>query len=355
MDLNQNHHRWQAAKYLLAYFVPLLPLIGLYLKGYWSFLTPVLLFGLLPALELIMPGTTSNMDDSTSKKALASRWYDVLLYLNLPILYTILAYYLYTVAYIPLAGYELVGLTLSVGIICGALGINVGHELGHRKNKYERLIAQGLLLGSLYMHFYIEHNRGHHRHVATPKDPATARAGETVYQFWPRSIWGGWRSAWRLEAHRLQQKGISPFSLHNLMLRFQLLQTALIVGLGVTLGWAAALAMVIVGLVGAIMLETVNYLEHYGLLRKELSPGRYEPVKPHHSWNSNHTLGRIMLYELTRHSDHHYRASRKYQVLRHHEESLELPTGYPGMMLLSLLPPIWFKVMENRLSLQTQM
>ncbi|MEZ4684890.1 MAG: fatty acid desaturase [Bacteroidia bacterium] len=179
-----------------------------------------------------------------------------------------------------------------------------------------------------------------------PADPATARKGEWLYSFWLRSMIGGWLNAWRLENKRLDGNW---FSWDNLMLRFFLLQIAMVLLVGLVFSLKAAIAFLAVAFVGALLLETVNYLEHYGLQRKELRPGVYEPVNLTHSWNSDHPVGRIVLYELTRHADHHYRASRKYQVLRHVENSPQLPTGYPGMVLLSLIPPLWFKVMDRRL------
>lgn len=340
---------WRAeAKYLLAYIVIILPYVGLYAKGYWVFLTPFILFGAVPLMEALIQGSDTNHDPHDESKLLSNRIYDYLLYLNLPLLYGLLLYYFWTVTYVPLSLGEHIGLVLSVGIACGAIGINVAHELGHRKAKHERMIAQGLLLGSLYMHFFIEHNRGHHRHVATPRDPASARLGELVYTFWFRSLIGGYLSAWRIEGDRLQSKGLKPFSLHNQMLQFQLIQLAVILAVGVFFSFQAMGAFLLVSLVGILLLETVNYLEHYGLQRKEIRPGVYEPVKPCHSWNSNHFVGRILLYELTRHADHHYRASRKYQILRHQENSPELPTGYPGMLLLTLVPPLWFRIMNPR-------
>lgn len=342
---------WQdEAKYLTAYIVIILPFIGLYLKGNWSFLAPLVLFGIVPLLEILFKGNEANHDPEQEGKLLSNRMYDFLLYLNLPLLYSLLIYYFWTITNVSLSLSEHIGLGISVGMACGAIGINVGHELGHRKTKHERLIAQGLLLGSLYMHFFIEHNKGHHRHVATPKDPASARLGEIVYAFWFRSVIGGYISAWRIEGDRLKKAGQKPFSLQNQMLRFQFIQLAAMLGVGILFSVQAMLAYLVVGLLGILMLETVNYLEHYGLQRKELRPGVYEPVKPRHSWNSNHTFGRIILYELTRHADHHYRASRKYQILRHDDKSPALPTGYPGMMLLSLVPPLWFWVMNPKVA-----
>jgi len=200
----------------------------------------------------------------------------------------------------------------------------------------------------LYMHFFIEHNRGHHRHVATPLDPATSRKGQTIYAFWIRSTVLSWWHAWELEAERLRRSDQPVFSFQNEMLRFQLIQLAYLTVTFLFFGLTGLWVAIAAAIFGFLMLETVNYIEHYGLLRSKNAAGRYEPVLPIHSWNSNHELGRIFLYELTRHSDHHYRASRKYQILRAYEESPQLPMGYPACMIMALVPPLWFGVMDPR-------
>lgn len=228
------------------------------------------------------------------------------------------------------------------------MGINVGHELGHRSTKLEQTLAKMLLLPALYMHFFIEHNKGHHKNVGTDADPASARRGELIYTFWWKSISGSYLHAWLLERERLRKEGQPFWSLKNEMLIFQFLQLFYLGAIGVFLGWQMALYALGLALVGVLLLESVNYIEHYGLRRKLLANGRYESVGPAPAWNSDHDLGRIFLYELTRHSDHHYKATRKYQVLRHWEESPQLPIGYPGAIVLSLVPPLWFALMNKR-------
>lgn len=337
--------------YLLAYLVPALVALSLALRGPWAWLAVLALFGVVPLLEQFLPGSPRNHDPGVENALREDQAYDWLLYLNLPIQYALMGYYLLIWKQESPGLLEGVGMVLAMGTACGALGINVAHELGHRPKRYEQRIAQGLLLSSLYLHFFIEHNRGHHRYVATPLDPATARRGESVYAFWLRSIRDSFRSAWQIEAERLRKAGLPLWSLrHNQMLRFQVLQLGLVLLLLAWGGWQVCLAFVAAALTGILMLETINYLEHYGLLRRELRPGVYERVQPRHSWNSDRSIGRILLYELTRHSDHHYLASRKYQTLRHFDESPELPQGYPGMMLLALFPPLWFRVMHARLA-----
>ncbi len=242
--------------------------------------------------------------------------------------------------------WERAGLVLSMGIMCGVFGINLAHELGHRKNSIERFLAKSLLMTSLYMHFNIEHNKGHHKNVATPEDPSSARKGESLYFFWLRSVFGTWISAWKIEYSRLKKNGNSPFSLRNEMIRILMAQSFWLFTIWYFFGMESLIFFVFAAIIGFLLLETVNYIEHYGLRRKQLPNGNYERALPIHSWNSDHILGRILLFELSRHSDHHYLASKKYQILSYHPESPQMPSGYPGMMLLALLPPLWFLIMD---------
>lgn len=266
----------------------------------------------------------------------------------MPAQYFILGYFLYQISNEALPLYYKIGATLAFGISCGILGINAAHELGHRTSKHEQFMSKMLLLTTLYMHFFIEHNRGHHKNVSTNEDPASSRMGEGVYQFYCRSIIDGWRSAWHLEAERLKKKKLNFWSIHNEMLLYQFIQGLLIMLIGLFFGTTTLLFFLSGALMGILLLETVNYIEHYGLRRKK-NGTNYERTMPIHSWNSNHPIGRLLLLELSRHSDHHYLASRKYQTLRHFDESPQMPTGYPGMMVLSLIPPLWFKVMNKTL------
>lgn len=335
-------------KYFIAYLLPLAGFLGIYFGGVWSFGSIYVAFLILPILELILPTRTDTHAPEEEAERGGRRLFDYLLYANLPLLAAAVVYLLHTVTTRELATYELVGMICNVGLMIGSMGVNVGHELGHRSDKTEQRIAQALLLFGLYMHFFIEHNRGHHRHVATPLDPATSRRNQTVYAFWVRSVSLSWLHAWQLEAERLRKAGKPVVSFDNQMLVFQSIQVGYLALVTAVFGFTGLWVAVAAAVFGFLMLETVNYIEHYGLLRRKNAKGRYEPVLPIHSWNSNHELGRIFLYELTRHSDHHYRASRKYQILRTFEESPELPSGYPACMLLSLVPPVWFAVMNPR-------
>ena len=335
--------------YLFAYLIPLSGWMALELRGPWSWATMILAFVIIPVLDATLPPDTRNVPREQEEMRSRRLFFDALLYICAPICWFITWKYFVVISSVQLAAAEVIGLTLSTGVVLGATGINVAHELGHRSHALPRLFSKAGLLPVLYQHFYVEHNRGHHKYVATPEDPATARMNENVYGFFLRTIPAQYRSAWRIESSRLAKAGKSFWSINNTMLRFTLYN---LVYLGVVCFMFGATMLpyaLAIALTGVLLLEIINYIEHYGLLRRELNDGSYERVMPRHSWNSDHCLGRIMLFELTRHSDHHYLASRKYQILRHLDESPQLPTGYPGSMLMALVPPLWMKVMNKRL------
>jgi alkane 1-monooxygenase len=337
-----------AIKYLWSYIIPATLVLVLYMRGWFSFSGVLVAFFAIPILEAILQGTEKNMSEAEESGALKNKIYDLILYSNLPILWGMIAWYFYVVANITLQNYEFWGISISMGIFLGAMGINVAHELGHRDKAYERFMAKMLLLPNMYMHFIIEHNRGHHVNIATKEDPASARYNEILYFFWIRSVAMTYVSAWRLEAKRLKNEGKSFFSYQNEMIIFQLAQLSYLFLVWYFGGILLLFSAILIAVVGFLLLETVNYIEHYGLSRKKLENGRYERVQPWHSWNSNHVLGRLILFELSRHSDHHFKANRKYQVLRHFDESPQLPYGYPMSMLMSFVPPLWFAVMNPR-------
>lgn len=339
---------WKDIKYLLAYFLPLSAGLALYMRGPYSWSAVILAFVILPLFELLIGGSVHNFSDEEMDRRKRFKFFDWLLYLNVPIVYSLVIYYFHVISTEPLTIFEIAGLTSSVGTIVGSMGINVAHELGHRKEWHHKYMAWSLLIPALYLHFYIEHNRGHHKYVATKEDPASARLGESIYAFWVRSVTGGYLNAWKLEFSRLKKLKKSVISLRNEMIIFHLFQFVYLIGVGYYFGWSAILFAVLIAVIGFLLLESVNYIEHYGLSRKKLASGKYETVLPRHSWNSDHELGRIFLYELTRHSDHHYKATRKYQVLKHMDESPQLPYGYPASILIALVPPLWFKLINGK-------
>ncbi len=323
-------------------------MISLVGHGIWTFALPIYAFVFIPILEQIIPASGRNLTEAEENEALKNPMYDYVLYGMVPILYAFLIYGMFALQEPGLAGYEIVGRVFSIGLAIVSAGINIGHELGHRTTWHERFLAKALLLPSLQMHFIIEHNRGHHKRVATEEDPASSQYGEWLFTFWFRSWIMGYVSAWKLENERLERKGVSKFSLQNEMIQFELIQILYVVAIGLFAGWIIALYFVIAGVISKLLLETINYIEHYGLSRKKSQDG-YERVLPVHSWNSNHWIGRVLLFELTRHSDHHFKASRKYQVLKHYEDVPQMPAGYPAMILLSFIPPLWFYVMHRQI------
>lgn len=335
-------------KYLSAYLIPSVAIIAMYYPEKLAFFPLIFAFVIIPLLDYLISGEKKNFSEALEKPLLEESRFDYMLWLSFPIHWGTLILFLYKVHTVDYSTLQLIGLSLGVGISSGVLGINAAHELGHRTSKFEQFLAQGLLLSTLYTHFFIEHNRGHHKYVATPKDPASARLNESVYHFVIRSIIGSYRSAWDIQVELLKKNGHSFISFQNNMLIYTGLQLVLIGLIFSYGGWLLVLSFLGTAITGALLLEVINYIEHYGLQRKLIAEGKYERVMPWHSWNANYPVGRIMLFELTRHADHHYKASRKYQVLRHWDESPELPAGYPAMMLLSTIPPLWFAIMNPK-------
>lgn len=306
---------------------------------------------IIPLLELLFRADAGNLSETEEQLAKANRGYDYVLYMVVIMEFPILYLFLDSMQDPALSAVDIIGRTASMGMVCGIFGINVGHELGHRSKRFEKFLAKASLLISLYMHFYIEHNKGHHKRVATPEDPSSARKGEMVYSFWFRSILFSYLSAWHIANKDIKKKGSPVLSIYNEMIQIHIIQVAWVLGIWFLFGYPTILYYLAAAFMGILLLETVNYIEHYGLTRQKVNSGNYERAMPQHSWNSDHVLGRLMLFELSRHSDHHYLASRKYQLLRHHDDAPQMPTGYPGMMLLSLIPPLWFYVMNKRIPL----
>jgi alkane 1-monooxygenase len=336
-------------KYGSVYVSVAIMLISLIKGGPYVVIAPLYVFAFIPILELILPYSEKNMTKAEEEIAKKDITYDLVVYSVVVLQYTLLFFFLNRIGDGTLRWWEIAVMIFTFGIACGVLGINVAHELGHRNTWYEQTLSKMLLLTSLYMHFFIEHNRGHHKNVSTDEDPASSRYGETIYAFYIRTVRDSWLSAWHIESERLKKANQPFWSIHNEMLRYQFIQAAFVATIGFIWGWKVMLFYICAAIVGFLLLETVNYIEHYGLRRKKIDGAYYEKVMPVHSWNANHPIGRIMLFELTRHSDHHYMASRKYQVLRHFDNSPQMPTGYPGMMVLSLFPPLWFHVMHRQL------
>lgn len=335
-------------KYLFAYSIPLISFYGIVEQGYLSFLGVFFAFVFIPILELILPVDENNYSIKETNNRKENKIFDALLYLNLPIVYMLIVFSLIKINATKLDLYEILGTTLSLGIVLGANGINVAHELGHRKKKWERILGKTLLIPSLYMHFHVEHNLGHHLNVATNKDPSSANYNQNLYSFWLQTIIGTYKQAWKIQIKINKLNKNNFVSIYNDMLWFTLIQIIYIILIYFYFGLTGLFTIILAAIISFLLLETINYVEHYALKRKKLANGKYEKVTKKHSWNSNHIIGRIMLYELTRHSDHHYKATKKYQILEHNETSPQLPFGYPTSILIALVPPLWFSIMNKR-------
>lgn len=332
----------QVIKYFSAYLFIALGYISITGTGIETYLLVLFSFVIIPGLELILP------EDKSSNKVTKDLVYDLILYSLAPLYIGLFYLFLSTI------GSEhntinIVGKLTAMGLLCGIFGINMAHELGHRKSRFDRFLAQTLLLTTQYTHFYIEHNRGHHKRVGTPEDPATARKGESLYRFFIRTVIGSYLSAWKLEADRRTRLGQPVLGFGNAMVQYAFLQITILALVFFFFGYLVLLYYIAVSGTGILLLETINYIEHYGLTRKKISEAAYERVQDFHSWNSDHILGRCLLFELTRHSHHHANSLIKYPRLESRELASQLPTGYPGMMLLSTIPPLWFRVMNKRL------
>jgi alkane 1-monooxygenase len=339
--------RWSALKYGLPLLIYAATIRAMLSHGWSVFLPVIIAFAVIPLLELFIRSNPANLSEAEESMAKNDPVYDWLVYAIVPLQYTTLFLFLQGFEEQQWAWWEAMGRTLAMGLACGTFGINVGHELGHRSKWYEQWMAKALLLTSMYTHFFIEHNKGHHKHVATPADPSSAPYYQSLYRFWVRSISGVYRDAWKIANAELRKKQ-KPFW-QNEMLQLQLIQLGFIILILTAFGTTPLLYFFAAAFIGILLLESVNYIEHYGLRRKQTEANQYERAMPVHSWNSSHVLGRMVLFELSRHSDHHFLASRKYQILRHHADAPQLPTGYPGSILLAAVPPLWFAVMDKQM------
>ncbi|MBQ0986504.1 alkane 1-monooxygenase [Streptomyces sp. F63] len=316
-------------------------------QGLFWWLAPVIVFGLIPLVDLRVGKDSNNPPDSVLTWLENDRYYRWCTYLFLPLQYAGLVLACALWAGGGLSAADRAGLTVTIGLVAG-FGINTAHELGHKKDSLERWLARIALAQTCYGHFYIEHNRGHHVRVATPEDPASSRLGQTFWAFLPRSVYGSLRSGWHLEKARLARQGRGPWTFRNDVLGAWAMSVALFAALTAVFGPGVLPYLLAQAVIGFCLLEVVNYLEHYGLLRQRTAAGRYERCTPQHSWNSDDIASNVFLYHLQRHSDHHANPTRRYQALRHFEESPQLPTGYAGMILLAVLPPLWRRIMDPR-------
>ncbi|MBA1146918.1 alkane 1-monooxygenase [Ectothiorhodospiraceae bacterium WFHF3C12] len=322
--------------------------VGLY-AGMTLFLfsAPLITYGVIPLMDWLIGKDSANPPEEALAALESDPYYRWLTYIYVGIELVFFAFLAYVVGTFQLSWLEWFGLTWTTGILTG-VSINTAHELGHKKPRLERWLAMIALAPVAYGHFYVEHNKGHHRRVATPQDPASARMGESFWRFLPRTMVLSVASAWRIEKERLARKGKCAFSSDNEVLQAWAMTAVLWFALMAAFGTQLLPFLVLQAFLGASLLEAVNYVEHYGLLRRKMDNGRFERVQPAHSWNNDHIVTNVFLFHLQRHSDHHAHPTRRYQALRHFDDAPELPTGYAGMILLAYVPWLWFRVMDPR-------
>jgi alkane 1-monooxygenase len=346
---------WRDAKryaWLLGLIVPFAPFIAwasVEVTGFdfFWFFGPLLVFVAFPILDIAIGLDPTNPPDSVLKWLEQDRYYRWCTYLFIPVQYAGLVFACWIWSSGDLTLLENLGLAMTMGVV-GGIAINTAHELGHKRDGTERWLSRVALAQTGYGHFFIEHNRGHHVRVATPEDPASSRLGESFWAFLPRTVKGSLTSAWGIECARLDRMGKSHWTLRNDILGAWAM-TVVLFGALVAVFGLVVLPYLLIQALGFTLLEVVNYLEHYGLLRQKREDGRYERCLPEHSWNSNNVASNVLLYHLQRHSDHHANPTRRYQALRHVEEAPQLPTGYAGMIVLAWIPPLWRRVMDPRL------
>lgn len=338
---------------MLSVFLPLMPVfaIGLYFLTQSAWVLGIPLFTsyiIIPILDWLLGADTNNPPEEIVPQLEEDRYYRWLTWMTVPLHFFTLIAVAWFVATQGLGFWMILLMAITAGAFSG-LGINTAHELGHKKSKTERMLAKVALAIPAYGHFCVEHNHGHHRHVATPEDPASARMGESIYKFAFREIPGAFRRGWQVESERLKRRGKPVWSWHNDILQSYFISFVLQAGLIIYFGWVMLPFLAIHNVWAWYQLTSANYIEHYGLLRDKDANGRYERCKPHHSWNANYIFSNIVLFQLERHSDHHANSSRRYQSLRNFEGIPELPNGYFGCYLIAYLPWLWFKIMNKRL------
>ena len=336
----------RAVPHVIGFVLPPLIVWSVALGGPWTFLPLAVIYVVLPLADQGL--NLENPSGALARDLSENPWFRAVTWIWVPTQIGLVLWALGEVADARLNPVEIVGLTLSLGVTNGGIGITFAHELIHRPGRFERALGEMLLASVCYMHYTIEHVHGHHRHVGTPRDPATARFGEPSYAFIVRSVLGGARSAWRIEARRLAKHGRPTWNTRNRMLRYGCVQAVAIAAVLSVFGSLALTVFLAQSIVAFSLLEIINYIEHYGLFRREIAPGRYERVEPWHSWNSSHRVSNWILINLARHADHHLTASKRYQVLHTLDSAPQLPAGYSAMVLLALAPSLWRRVMDPR-------
>jgi len=344
---------WADGKRFWWLLSPLIPVLGLIMLamyqltdwGLWTWGGPILVYGIIPLLDRLVGVDRTNPPQSAVAGLENDRYYRAIVFAYLPSQFALTIWGVWLAVHGHPAAWEWIGLVFSIGAING-IGINTAHELGHKTNPTDRWLAKLTLAPVAYGHFFVEHNKGHHKNVATPDDPASSKMGESFWAFLPRTMIGSLRSAWGIERERLARLGKGPWTLENENLQAWGMTALFFAALGAWLGWAALPFLLLQAFYGASLLEVINYIEHYGLRRQQLPSGRYERCTPAHSWNSNNVVTNLFLYQLQRHSDHHANPTRRFQALRHFDDSPQLPSGYASMLIPAYIPALWFRQMD---------
>ncbi len=340
----------RALTYCFIYLFPVLVVLGFYLTGVFNYLTLFAGYILVPIGDLVIGSSDKNLAKDDEKVATQAAIYRYLTYAAAPIIVALVIWSCWVVSTQSLLWYEYVGFVLSVALVSGGIGLTVAHEQCHKLNTMDLFLARMTLMCTCYMHFMIEHVYGHHARVATKDDPATARLGQNLYQFYFRSVFGGYVSAWKIELNRLKKRRLGFWTLRNQMLWYTIVPLLFMSFITAAFGMAGLLFFILQAIAGFSYLEVINYIEHYGLERRMTAQGTYEKVKPFHSWNSDHVLSNYLLFGLPRHSDHHAHALRKYQILRSMAGAPQLPFGYPMMLPIAFFPSLWRRIMDPRVA-----
>jgi len=320
-------------------------ILALVAAGPWPFVMLAWLYFASIGIDRLF-GT--RFESAANAKGRDSWFFDAALYASVPMQIAVLGIGLWQIGFNPLAWWEIAAITLVMGASGGALGIVAAHEFVHRHRAWERGLGVLLLLFAHIPHFRIEHGYNHHRKVATPEDPASADIGDGVWRFTGRSMVGQYLSAWRTERERMVRRRLPAYGWRNRMIQYLVMHAVLIALVLAGFGWLALAAFVVQGLLAAVALEIINYIEHYGLRRREVVPGRYEPVQHHHSWNTAAFTTDFGLFGLGRHAAHHVDGSIPYPDLFNEKGMPQLPAGYAGCYVLALIPPLWRRVMDDR-------
>jgi alkane 1-monooxygenase len=338
--------------YLILLFVPVLVVAGYLLGGWWNFLVPLCCFVAYPLSNFFL--SSSAKDNADVQQTYSSSAYSSIALSFVPVLITLTGWAVYVAGSESISNVSFGGLALSVGIVNGVLGFTLAHEFIHRFSKTEQVAGYLLLLQNNYMHYGIEHVWGHHVYACTPEDPHTARIGEPIYFYLFRAIKGTYKNAWNIDAKKLSRASYKFSFMHSRMLLFAVLQILLMLLIFFTLGPLSLIFFLLQNAVAIALLHIINYLQHYGLMRKTSLTGGYERLGAHHAWNTGRYNKSINLFQLESHADHHMHPGRSFDKLSHHDDSPAHPAGYSFMVLLSLIPPLWFKIMDKRILMRSE-